>query len=142
MEIERFEELQHEFMARAQKSVYCNVTTVDSEGRPRSRVMHLVWDGPSGWVITWPKSHKAKHLANNPYVSIAYISEPYKPVYVECTAAWITDTTEKLRIRELHKSLPPPLGFDPAPHYGTIDHRYYGLLRFIPWRLELAELGK
>ena len=142
MEVATFEQIQGEFMARAQQAVYCNVATVDSKGRPRSRVMHLVWDGPIGWVITWPDSHKAKHLAGNPYVSIAYIREPMKPVYVECTTTWVTDTGEKLRIWELHKALPSPLGFDPTPHYGTIEHKYYGLLRFTPWRMELAELNK
>lgn len=142
MEVPRYEDIQAEFMARAQKAVYCNVATVDPKGRPRSRVMHLVWDGPTGWVITWPESHKSKHLANNPHVSIAYISEPLKPVYVECTAEWVTGRQEKLRIWELHKTLPPPMGFDPTPHYGSIEHRYFGLLRFTPWRVELAELWK
>ena len=69
MEVSRFEEIQAEFMDRAQKAVYCNVATVDLKGRPRSRVMHLIWDGPIGWVITWPESHKAKHLSINPHVS-------------------------------------------------------------------------
>jgi hypothetical protein len=140
IKIQYFEEIQSEFMSRVQKSVYCNVATVDTKGRPRSRIMHLIWDGPIGWVITWPESHKARHLANNPHVSIAYIGEPYKPVYVECTAAWETDTAEKHRIWELHKSIPSPLRFDPKPSYGSIDHKYYGLLRFTPWRVELAQL--
>ena len=142
MNITRFEDIQDEFLARLQQAVYCNVATVDPKGRPRSRVMHVVWDGPIGWVITWPESHKAKHLANNPYVSLAYVSTPMKPVYADCTAEWIKETGEKLRIWELHKSIPPPLGFDPTPHYGTIEHKYFGLLRFTPWRIELAELGK
>ena len=49
MEISRFEDIQVEFMQRAQQAVYCNVATVDSKGRPRSRVMHLIWDGAIGW---------------------------------------------------------------------------------------------
>jgi pyridoxine/pyridoxamine 5'-phosphate oxidase len=76
MEILHFEDIQAEFMARAQQAVCCNVATVDPKGRPRSRVMHVVWDGSIGWVITSPNSHKARHLANNPYVSLAYISNP------------------------------------------------------------------
>ena len=140
MEVTAFEELQDEFMARIQKAVYCNVATVDRRGRPRSRVMHLVWEGPVGLVITWPESHKARHLAANPYVSLAYISEPEKPVYVEATAVWITDTSEQMRIWELYKTI--PLGFDLTPHYGTIEHQYFGVLRFTPWRIELAELWK
>lgn len=132
MHTQSFEEMQSDFMARVQKSIYCNVATVDPKGRPRSRVMHLVWDGPVGWVITWPESPTAKLQANNPHVFTAYIGEPLKPVYVECTAAWVTDRTEKQRIWELHKTIPPPLGFDPEPHYGSIDHKYYGLLCFTP----------
>lgn len=142
IEVKDFAEMQAEFMQRAQQAVYCNVATVDLKGRPRSRVMHVVWDGPMGWVITWPQSHKAKHLANNPYVSLAYISNPLKPIYAECNATWITDTQEQWRIWELHKTIPPPLGFDPTPHYGSIEGPYFGLLQFTPWRIELAELGK
>lgn len=140
MEVATFEQIQEEFMARAQKAVYCNVATVDRQGRPRSRVMHLVWEGPIGLVITWPESHKARHLAANPHVSLAYISEPEKPVYVEATAAWVTEKDEQLRIWELYKTI--PLGFDLTPHYGTIGHKYFGILRFTPWRFELAELWK
>jgi hypothetical protein len=32
------------------------------------------------------------------------------------------------------------LGFDPEPGYGTIEDKYFGLLKFTPWRIELAEL--
>lgn len=130
-----------EFTARAQAAVYCNVATVDPKGRPRSRVMHVVWDGQTGWVITSPGSHKGRHLAANPYVSLSYIANPMRPVYIDCTAAWANERDEKLRIWDLHKTIPPPLGFDPTPPYGTIEHRHFGLLKFIPWRIELAELG-
>jgi hypothetical protein len=140
MEVNDFADIQSEFMARAQQAVYCNVATVDSKGRPRSRVMHVVWDGPRGWVITAPWSHKRHHLAANPHVSLAYISNPMKPVYADCTAAWVQDPTEQWRVWELHKMIPPPLGFDPAMGYIGIDDRNFGLLQFTPWRIELAEL--
>jgi hypothetical protein len=141
MEIVQFEDIRAEFMTRAQQAVYCNVSTVDPKGRPRSRVMHVVWDGSTGWVITSPGSHKRHHLAMNPYVSLAYISNPMKPVYADCTAEWVDAVEEKHRVWELHKVIPPPLGFDPTPHYGTIEHKHFGLLKFTPWRIELAELG-
>jgi general stress protein 26 len=142
MEIASFDDVQVEFMARVQRAVYCNVATVDRAGRPRSRIMHLVWDGPTGWGITRPDSHKAKHLAHNRYVSIAYISDKERPVYVDGIAEWVVDASEKQRIWRLHVATPPPLGFDPSPHYGTIDHPYFGLLRITPWRVELANLGE
>ena len=141
METHQFEDIQPEFMNRVQQAVYCNVATVDLKLRPRSRVMHLVWDGPTGWVITSPGSYKRQHLVKNPYVSLAYISNPMKPVYADCKAGWINEPDEKHRIWRLHQTLPPPLGFDPTPHYGTIQHEHFGLLSFTPWRIELAELG-
>lgn len=123
MQVAKFEDIQTEFMDRAQQAVYCSVATVYLKGPPRARVMH-VWDGPIGWVITSPGSHKGQHLANNPYVSLAYVSHPMKPVYVDCTAAWVRESGETQRIWELHKTMPPPLGFDPTPHYGTIEHSH------------------
>jgi general stress protein 26 len=143
MEVTTFEDLRADFMRRVSSAVYCSMATVDSAGRPRSRILHPIWDGPDapiGWVISWPESHKAKHLRANPYVSLAYIQDKDKPVYVDCHAEWINDEDEQRRIWALHKSTPPPLGFDPEPHYGDIHHRYFGLLRFTPWRIELGNL--
>lgn len=140
MEVARFEELQQAFLERIQQAVYCSIATVDGKNRPRSRVMHPIWDGATGWVISSPQSHKATHLATNPAVSLAYIHDPYKPIYIDCSAVWIDDRTEKQRVWELHKTTPPPLGFDPEPHYGSIEHRHFGLLRFTPWRIELGDL--
>ncbi len=144
MEVTQFADIQSEFIQRVQQAVYCNVATADRLNRPRSRVMHLIWEfapaGPTGWVISWTETHKSKHLARNPAVSLAYIHDPYKPVYVDCHAAWVDDPAEKLRIWRLHQSTPAPIGFDPEPHYGTIENPLYGLICFKPWRLELADL--
>lgn len=140
MEVSRFEDLQDEFMARVSQVVYCAMATIDLKHRPRSRIMHPIWDGAIGWIISWPESHKARHLARNPAVSLAYIKDTDKPVYVEGVAEWIEAVEEKQRIWELYRVTPPPLGFDPEPHYGTIDHKYFGLLRITPWRIELANL--
>lgn len=141
MEVSSFEEIQSEFLRRVSKAIYCSVATIDRKNRPRSRIMHPVWDGYIGWVISWPQSHKAKHLQGNPYVSLAYIEEREQPVYVDARADWIDEVGEKHRIWNLHKNTLPPLGFDPEPHYGTITHHYFGLLRFTPWRIELGNLN-
>jgi len=76
----------------------------------------------------------------NPHISLAYIAQPHAPTYADCIATWIHERDEQLRIWDLHKTLPPPLGFDPTPQYGTIDRKYFGLLRLDPWRSELAQL--
>ena len=61
IKVENFEEIEAEFISRIQEAVYCNVATVDLKGRPRSRVMHLIWDGPIGWGISSQESPKARH---------------------------------------------------------------------------------
>ncbi len=143
-EVASFDEIWTEFLGRIQRVVYCSMATVDRQDRPRSRMMHPVWElvdnAPIGWVISWPETHKAKHLARNPYVSLAYIHDRKKPLYVDCEATWIGDDAEQLRVWELHRSMPPPVGFDPEPHYGDITHRHFGLLKFLPWRVELGSL--
>lgn len=141
MKTANFADIETEFMARVSQAVYCIMATVDRQNRPRTRVMHPIWAGSTGWVISWPESHKARHLAHNPYVSLAYLQDKAKPVYVECVATWLDDRAEKQRIWALHQTIAPPLGFDPQPHYDTIDHPRYGILRFSPWRIELGNLS-
>jgi general stress protein 26 len=141
MDLSDFAEMQTEFMARVSSAIYCSMATVDHKQRPRSRIVHPLWDGPVGWIISWPATAKFRHLAQNPNVSLAYIHDAKKPVYVDGSAAWIEDRAEKTRIWELIKTTPPPLGYDPEPHFGTIDHPHFGLLKLIPWRIELYTLG-
>jgi hypothetical protein len=62
MEVSTFAEIQEEFISRIQKMVYCNMATVDLKGWPRSRIMHPIWDGHIGWVISWPETLKSKHI--------------------------------------------------------------------------------
>src|SRR5580765_6194206 len=140
MEVETFEHIQKEFMERIARMVWCNMATIDSRDRPRSRIVHPLWDGPVGWLWSRSATLKAKHLARNPFVSLAYVADVAKPVYVDCHAGWVDDLAEKQRIWDFIKSVPPPLGYDPEPLYSTVDNPKYGLLRFAPWRIEVADL--
>ena len=144
MEIVTFADMRPNFVSRIQKAVYCSMATIDRRDRPRSRIMHLIWEfgtgHPLGWAISSPTAHKSKHLSRNPHVSLAYIHDETRPVYVDCTAEWIDTIEEQRRVWELHKRTPAPLGFDPEPHYGSIDHPHFGILRFRPWRIELGDL--
>src|SRR6476646_10751477 len=114
MDVASFSDIEEEFMARVRRIVWCTVATVDGKGRPRSRILHPIWEGSTGWIGTHRYSHKSHHLDNNPYVSLAYIKDVFKPVYVDCTAAWIDDLDMKQRIWDLFKNTPEPLGYDPA----------------------------
>ena len=140
MEVQHFETIQPEMMRRIEEAIYCIMATVDRRGRPRTRILHLVWDGPIGYVITDPDSLKAKHLAENPHVSLAYYKEIEKPLYIEAAVEWITDDAGMQRVWDLIKNTPPPIGFDPEPFYGDIHGEHFGVLKFTPWRIDLAEL--
>ncbi|MCC7449820.1 MAG: pyridoxamine 5'-phosphate oxidase family protein [Anaerolineae bacterium] len=135
-----FADIEQEFLARVQKVVWCNVATVDSKGRPRSRILHPIWEGSTGWITTRRHSPKSKQLAQNPYVSLAYVADVGKPFYADCRSEWVDDLAEKQRVWDLLCMTPPPLGFDPAPLYHSVDHPDFGLLKLTPWRIEVATL--
>src|SRR5690349_8521542 len=138
MEIETFAEIESQLMERVNKAVWCNMATVDTLGRPRSRVIHPIWDGQTAWITTRPTSFKAKHLAHNPYVSLAYVSDPIKPAYIDARAEWIEDLTLKHHVWNLCLKYPEPMGFDPKPIYKSIDDPSFGVLRLTPWRVHLG----
>jgi uncharacterized pyridoxamine 5'-phosphate oxidase family protein len=138
MRIQNFSEIEADFIKRVHTMVWCSVATVDSKGRPRSRILHPIWEGSTGWIATSPTSHKAGHLAKNPYVSLAYITDFFNPVYADCTAEWMDDLDQKKRIWALFKNTPPPLGYDPAQDFVSYDSDKFGLLKLTPWRIDLV----
>ena len=138
MEVRDFAEIEEEFIRRVHKMVWCNVATVDSRQRPRSRILHPIWEGSTGWIGTHRSSFKSRHIEHNPYVSLAYITDVMKPVYVDCTAEWVEDLEQKCRVWDLFKNAPPPLGYDPAPDFIRPEHANFGLLRLTPWRIALV----
>lgn len=144
MTTQNFSEMADAFLTKAHTIVWCNVATVDSQGRPRSRVLHPIWeivnDRPVGWIATGRQTLKAKHLAQHPYLSLAYIADPLKPLYVECHAAWADEAATKQRIWDWFGATPPPLGYDLAAFFGAVDNPAYGVLQLTPWRVELADL--
>lgn len=138
MEVATFAEIQPEFMERVARMVWANVATIDRRDRVRSRIMHPVWEDTNGWVTTRPGTLKLKHLARNPYVSVAYVADVAKPVYVDCHAEWVEDRDTRWHAWEYMRSLPPPLGFDPGTLFVNADDPGFGLLWLTPWRVELA----
>lgn len=134
-----FDEILDDFLQRASKVVWCNVATVDASGRPRSRILHPLWEGTIGWITTDPRTLKARHLAVNPHLSLAYVADIASPMYVDCTAEWVDDVALKQHVWDLCLSTPPPLGFDPEPIYATVDGPRFGVLRLTPWRVQLMD---
>ena len=141
MDVSSFDDIADEFHARVSRIVWCTVATVDRRGRPRTRLLHPIWEGSTGWIATGRQSHKAKHIARNPNVSLSYWDQQHQQVYIDATAEWIDGPAEKLRIWELYKNTPPPYGYDPQIIWRAgPDDPAYGLLKLTPWRIELYSL--
>lgn len=145
-EIASYNEIEPDVQARSSRIAWATVATVDRQGRPRTRILHPIWetvDGkPVGFIATDRASHKGKHLASNPNVSVSYWDQAHEQMYVDAVAEWADDPAEKRRVWDLFKNAPPPLGYDPAMIWpdGPEGARF-GVLKLTPWRIELFSLG-
>jgi hypothetical protein len=134
-DVQEFSEIEAEFIDRVHRVVWCNMATVDAHGRPRSRIVHPIWEGATGWIATHRGSFKNRHLATNPFVSLAYTADITKPVYVDCVVGWADEPADRQRVWDLFANAPEPLGYDPAPFFVAPDHPNFGVLRLTPWRI-------
>jgi general stress protein 26 len=135
-----FSDLRDDFLMIVSDVVWATMATVDTRGRPRTRVVHPYWeevDGrPVGWVGTSRSPLKTKHLEANPHVSLSYWSPKHETAHVECRASWADDQRE--RVWQLFLEADPPLGYDPGSMSPWKDGPLGGefaALRLDPWRL-------
>src|SRR5262245_39399477 len=105
--VSSFAEIESEFIERAHRMVWCAMATIDTGNRPRTRIMHPIWEGANGWASSRVSSLKGRHIAKNPNVSLAYISEIVTPVYADCTVEWEHDLERKHKVWEMFKSAAP-----------------------------------
>jgi general stress protein 26 len=136
--VKSFADIAEAFVARAHQMVWCNVATVDRRGRPRSRLLHAIWDGESGWIVTRRDCPKTREIAHDPHVSVAYVGDITKPVYADCLAETLDDPATKARVWELFRAAPPPLGYDPEEFFGKADDPEFGVIKLTPWRVEVT----
>ncbi|MCC7369865.1 MAG: pyridoxamine 5'-phosphate oxidase family protein [Chloroflexi bacterium] len=133
------------FVEMAHQIVWCTVSTVDRQGRPRSRVLHpyWTWDGLmlEGWVGTMMTPLKKAHLERNPYVSCSYWTPSQDTAVAECQADWMLDEQTRTRVWTFFKSTPEPLGYDPGgigvPGWDSPTSPGFVVLRLRPWRLRV-----
>ena len=141
MRIYSFAEIEEEFITRVHSMVWCCAATLDTQNRLRSRILHPMWQGSTGWIATRRHSLKEKHLAHNPHMSLAYITDMAKPVYVDCTAAWADDMVSKQGVWEMFRTAAAPLGYDPGTIWESAGDADYGVLKLRPWRIELFDIA-
>jgi len=139
----RLEDVAPAFVAMAHNIVWCSVATVDGKGRPRSRILHPLWeyDGGTltGWVATGPTPIKRAHLANSPFVSCNYWSPAQDTCVAECEAEWAFDDDTRTLVWEKFVNAPAPVGYDPAiiPGWDNALSPSFAALRLKPWRLRV-----
>jgi general stress protein 26 len=137
-----FADIADEFQRRWQRTVWATMATVGTDGRLRSRLVHPLWEGSVGWITTGADALKAQHLRRNPYTSLTYWDQTNEQVHAECRAEFEDRVDEKRRVWEFFKSTPLPLGYDPALFFKEgPEGRSVGIVRLVPWRIELWSLA-
>lgn len=137
------EEIAEPFVAMAHTIVWASAATVDTRGRPRSRVLHPIWrwDGKSliGWIATNPNSLKRKHLDATPYLSLNYWAPNQDTCTAECHTSWKLGDDECRELWTLLKETPQPVGYDPTiiPGWNEPTDASFGVLELRPWRLRV-----
>jgi len=136
--------MEDEFLERVHGIVQCTAATVDTKGRPRSRIWHPIWEGKTGRIANNRTTLKTRHLARNPYLSLCYLDQgdPWRP--------------RETRLRRLPRRVgrygrgqtqdvgdvrarTQPLGYDPARIWGGVENPEFGVLVLRPWRVELVD---
>ncbi|MFQ5477527.1 MAG: pyridoxamine 5'-phosphate oxidase family protein [Candidatus Binatia bacterium] len=140
MNVKLFSDLEERFKKTVGRIVWCSVTTTDPRGRLRSRILHPVWEGSIGWIATGRRSPKAAHISASPWVSLSYWDQQHEQVHVECHASWEDNLGEKRRVWNLFKDTPAPMGYDPSLFFKNSEDGDFGLLKLLPWRIELWSL--
>ena len=131
------------FVEMAHRIVWCSVATVDSKRRPRSRVLHPIWqwDGSNlvGWILTGPTPVKKANLEVSPYMSLNYWDATQDTCTAECNVSWVLGDAERTEMWDFFKNTPAPVGYDPAiiPQWENPTSDNFAVLKLDPWRLRV-----
>ena len=132
------------FVDLAHHIVWATVSTVDGQGRPRSRILHpyWLWDSTElvGWIATGPTPLKRAHLERVPYVSVSYWSPEQDTCTAECRATLVYDDETRQRVWQMFKEAPAPVGYDPMivpPWKDGPTSPAFAAMRLEPWRLRV-----
>ena len=131
------------FVEMAHRIVWCSAATVDPQGRPRSRILHPIWqwDGTHlvGWVGTSTTPIKRTHLKASPYMSLNYWTPSHDTCAAECRAEWAFDDGTRSMVWNLFLNTPEPVGYNPAiiPAWDSPTSENFAVLRLSPWRLRV-----
>ncbi len=131
------------FVAMAHRIVWCTVATTDVQGKPRSRVLHPIWEWEggklTGWIATSPQSPKRRDLDATPNVSLTYWDATHDTCTADCHVEWELDIESKRRGWNRFANGPAPVGYDPRliPSWTSPDAESFGIIRLEPSRLRV-----
>ncbi len=131
------------FVEMAHRIVWCSAATVDARERPRSRILHPLWqwDGARliGWIATSPTPTKRVHLDVSPFISLNYWSPSHDTCVAECGAKWAFDDDTRTMVWNLFLNTPEPVGYNPkiVPAWTSPTCDAFAVLRVEPWRLRV-----
>lgn len=126
------------FVEMAHRIVWATVATVGVDGRPRTRILHPLWewDGDDlvGWILTSPLSPKRADLDANPAVSMTYWNPEQDTCTADATVTWVLDGQGRRAAWDRFATAPEPVGYDPRiiPPWTAPDVEAFGALRLEP----------
>jgi hypothetical protein len=136
-------EIAPKFVELAHRIVWCSAASVDTKGRPFTRILHPLWQwdgtGLVGWIATAPTPIKRSHLRRSPNLSLSYWTPSHDTTQVECRASWAFDDATRTQVWNWFKNAPAPVGYDPAiiPVWTSPTAGNFAALRLEPWRIRM-----
>lgn len=133
------------FVAIAHEIVWCTFATVAPDDRPRTRILHPLWqwDGDElrGVIATGPTPIKRADLDHRPFASCNYWSPSQDVATADCAVSWSFDDQSCTEVWEAFKAAPEPVGYDPAiiePWAAGPTSDAFAVLRLRPYRLRVV----
>jgi hypothetical protein len=138
------EQIAPAFIDMAHSIVWASVVTVDRDGKPRSRILHPIWewDGTDlvGWVATVPTPLKHAHLHAHAEVAVSYWTSTQDTCSAECTAQLYVDDDTRKAVWDNFANAPEPVGYDPFIIPTWADgptSEQFAAIRLSPYRLRV-----
>ncbi len=142
--LHRLDRVAPAFIDMAHAIVWASAATVDSDGKPRTRILHPIWewDGTDlfGWVATAPTRLKREHLTVHPYMAVSYWTTTQDTCAADCLVEWYTDDETCTDVWQKFATAPEPVGYDPAvvaPWKAGPTAESFAVLRLAPYRLRV-----
>jgi hypothetical protein len=131
------------FVEMAHRIVWASAATVDGRGRPRTRILHPLWewDGErlTGWIATGPTPVKRAHLEHHPFLSLSYWAPSHDTCAADCSTEWAFDLETRRWLWDRYVNAPAPVGYDPSivPGWDRPESDGFAALRLDPYRLRV-----